>query len=297
MVAYFTTIITIGMLFTGITLYEKFNQTAEKYATQSVDQLITQVKYSLDTYTRNMMDVSNTLYYKIIKNHNITDNNFTPQMNVIQTTNNHIAGLAIFKDTGELIAASKYSKIKETTDVTRQEWFESAMQKPENVHFSSPHRQNLFEEYEPWVVSLSRVVSLNQDGSIIQGILLVDMNLTGIKNICDPIAQGENGDIYIIAPNGEVVYEKEGSDIFANGIEKMGNLKEGIKVLEDKETLSVIKTAGYTGWKIVALWQLDKVLITFTEVKNFLILVLLIGLCHVYIRNAVYFFKAFSTTL
>lgn len=280
MFIYFTTIITIGMFFTGITLYEKFNQTAQKYASQSVDQLVSQVKYSLDNYTRNMMDVSNTLYYKIIKNQDITNNNksFTSQMNLIQMTNNNIAGLAIFRETGELVASSKYSKIKKTTDVTKQEWFQNARQKPENVHFSSPHRQNLFEDYDPWVVSLSRVVSLNEAGNIIQGVLLVDMNLTGIKKICNPISEGETGNIYIITPDGEIVYGEESSSMLPQYRQEVEDLKDDIRILKDEKTLITVKTAGYTGWKILGIWQLDKVLITFNEIKNFLILVLLIGL-------------------
>ena len=278
MIAYFTTIIAIGMLFTGITLYQKFNETAKKYASQSVDELASQVKYSVDTYTRNMMDVSNTLYYKIIKNQNITNNTFTPQMSVIQTTNNNIANLAIFKSTGELIAASKYSKIMETTDVTKETWFENAMEIPENIHFTSPHKQNLFKGDDAWVISLSRVVSLNEDGEIIQGVLLVDMNLKGIKNICDPIAEGKTGDIYILTPDGGLVYGNKGTLLNQINTNSIENLREGIQVIEGENVILTVKTAGYTGWKIVGVWQLDKVLMTFEEVKDFLILVLLVGI-------------------
>ncbi len=277
MITYFGTIIVLGMLFTGIMLYETFNQTAQKYAKQSVDQLVTQVKYSLDTYTRSMLDVSNTLYYKIIKNQNITNNNFIPQMNVIQTTNNDIASLAIFRDTGELIAATRYSRIREDVDVTQKEWFENAINKPENIHFSDPHKQGVFVDQDVWVVSLSRAVSLNEDGNIIQGVLLVDMNLTGIKNICSPISEGETGDVYIIAPNGALIYGEKRTRLLENDMKGVETFADGTKILKDNKTLLTVKTAGYTGWKIVGLWQLDKILITFSEINNFLVRVLSIG--------------------
>lgn len=278
MIIYFTAIITIGMVFTGITLYQKFNETARKYASQSVDQLASQVKYSVDTYTRNMMDISNTLYYRIIKNQNITGNTFTPQMRVIQTTNNNIANLAIFKSTGELIAASKYSKVKETTDIRQQAWFKNAMEKPENIHFTSPHKQNLFEEDDAWVISLSRVVSLNEDGEIIQGILLVDMNLNGIKNICDPIAEGKTGNVYILTPEGDMIYGDTDALFSEYGISSIERLKAKQIASEKEKFILTSKTAGYTGWRIVGVWQLDKLLMTFTEIKDFLILVLLIAM-------------------
>ena len=42
MILYFTTIITIGMVFVAVIFYEKFKSTAQDYAIKSVDQLIMQ---------------------------------------------------------------------------------------------------------------------------------------------------------------------------------------------------------------------------------------------------------------
>ncbi|MGL4738750.1 MAG: histidine kinase [Cellulosilyticaceae bacterium] len=278
MVTCFSLIMAIIMLFTGMTLYRKFNDTATDYASQSVDQLTTQVKYSIDTYTRNMMDISNTIYYKIIKNQNITDNNFWGQMNLIATANNNIANLAIFKGSGELIAASRYLQVDPSRDVTKESWFQNAIETPENVHFSSPHRQLIFRENDPLVVSLSRVVSLNEDGNIIQGVLLVDMNLTGIEKICAPILEGGTGQVYIIAPNGDVVYGNETDVTRHNNQEQINNLQEGVVVNKRSKQIITTKIAGYTGWRIVGVWDLDKLVFDFANTKDFFILILMIGL-------------------
>lgn len=275
MILYFTTIITIGMVFVAVIFYEKFKSTAQDYAIKSVDQLTMQVKYTLDNYTRNMMDVSNTLYYKIIKNKNIVNNSFSTEMDVIQTTNNNIATLAIFNDSGELIAASKDVVLRDEVDVTQQDWFERAIDKPENIHFSNAHRQNLFKEYDPLVVSLSRVISLNEDGRIIRGVLLVDMNLRGIEAICEPISEGDIGDVYIIAPDGGVIYGEENYDLLNEYKTKADNLLDGIYPVDKEQRLLSVKTGGYTGWKIIGVWQLDKVIINYGEIRNFLVLSIL----------------------
>ncbi|NLK98166.1 MAG: histidine kinase [Epulopiscium sp.] len=275
MILYFTTIITIGMVFVAVIFYEKFKSTAQDYAIKSVDQLIMQVKYTLDNYTRNMMDVSNTLYYKIIKNKNIVNNSFSTEMDVIQTTNNNIATLAIFNESGELIAASKDVVLRDEVDVTQQDWFERAIDKPENIHFSNAHRQNLFKEYDPLVVSLSRVISLNEDGRIIRGVLLVDMNLRGIEAICEPISEGDIGDVYIIAPDGGVIYGEENYDLLNEYKTKADNLLDGIYPVDKEQRLLSVKTGGYTGWKIIGVWQLDKVIINYGEIRNFLVLSIL----------------------
>ncbi|MDF2594064.1 MAG: putative signal transduction protein [Clostridia bacterium] len=278
MIMYFTTIIVIGMLFTGISLYEKFNFTSEAYANKAVDQLLTQVKYSLDTYTKNMMNISNTLYYKIIKNQNILNNNFANEMSVIHTTNSDIASLTIFKSNGEVIANSKYDKLREDVQITQQKWFQDALNKPENIHFSSPHPQELFEGYDQWVISLSRAISLNENGRIIQGVLLVDMNLKGIENICAGISGDDMGDIFILASNGDIIYgDEEHVSIYDKN--RVGT-EDGnyTRIINDNRILFTIKTAGYTGWKIIGSWRLDKILFTYAELNNFLIMVLVMGI-------------------
>ncbi|WP_070000665.1 cache domain-containing sensor histidine kinase [Cellulosilyticum sp. I15G10I2] len=278
MIIYFTTIIVIGMLFTGVSLYEKFSSTSEAYASKAVDQLLTQVKYSLDTYTRNMMNVSNTLYYKIIKKQNIASNNFASEMNVIQTTNNDIASLVLFKSNGELIANSQYAKLKEGIDVTQQKWFQNSLNRPENIHFSSPHKQDLFEGHDQWVISLSRAVSLNENGRIIQGVLLVDMNMKGIENICGAISEDDVGSISILSSSGSMIYGDENQIGLYD--EQLAYWEDGnyTRRIDGKRLLVTVKTAGYTGWKIVATWRLDKILFTYTELNRFLIIVLMIGI-------------------
>ena len=265
------------MIVTGVSLYEKSNSLAESYATESVEQLTTQVQYNLNTYTKNMITISNTLYYKIIKTQNISDNTFAAQMSTIQTTNSDIAGLAIFSLDGGLIAAGKHNKLKDHANVEGQEWFNQALAKPENVHFSSPHVQDLFEDYEPWVISLSTAVSLNKDGKIIQGVLLVDMNLKAIEDICRPIVEGNIGELSIVTQDGNVIYGDQGfiGPLLADVLESQDGVE--IRNMEKDKMIITLKTAGYTGWKIIGSWNLDKILFNSGQLQSFLVIVILIG--------------------
>ncbi|MEG1458078.1 MAG: sensor histidine kinase, partial [Acetivibrio sp.] len=92
--------------------------------------------------------------------------------------------------------------LKETVDVTSQEWFLSANRQMENLHFSVPHVQNLFDDTAYryyWVVSLSRMVELTSKGNNIRGVLLVDMNFSGIEQLFKKSnAMGESGYIYLV---------------------------------------------------------------------------------------------------
>ena len=45
-----------------------------------------------------------------------------------------------------------------------------------------------------------------RDRSISNGVMLVDMNFSGIEQICKGVDLGENGYIYLIDRNGEIIY-------------------------------------------------------------------------------------------
>lgn len=75
---------------------------------------------------------------------------------------------------------------KKHSDIVHQEWFTEAVGQMENIHFSTPHVQNLFDEINYryyWVVSLSQAVELTRNGNSALGVLLVDMNYSSIEQL------------------------------------------------------------------------------------------------------------------
>ena len=88
-----------------------------------------------------------------------------------------LVSVALFSAQGKYIAAVPISAEKKNRKVTEQDWYREAVQQVENLHFSLPHVQNLFDDpsYRThWVISLSRVVELNFDGRSDSGVLLVE---------------------------------------------------------------------------------------------------------------------------
>ena len=87
------------------------------------------------------------------------------------------------------MAAEPVASQKEDPNVTRQDWYKQAMDEMENMHFSTPHIQNLFNDSTQryyWVISLSRVVELTDNGDTHLGVLLVDMDLSLIHIFRSP---------------------------------------------------------------------------------------------------------------
>ena len=110
------------------------------------------------------------------------------EMDILYEANkDFLISISLFSEHGEIIASYPVQELKENIDPRGNDWFQNALEKSENLHFSTPHVQNLF--YDPnykytWVVSLSRAAEITEDGKAKGGVLLVDMNFSGIEEIC-----------------------------------------------------------------------------------------------------------------
>jgi two-component system sensor histidine kinase YesM len=192
----------------------------------------------------------------------------------------------LFSDAGEVIASTPLSALKPTARVTEQDWFKAAENNIENLHFSTPHVQNLFENSENnynWVVSLSRSVNLTYNGEIKHGVLLVDMNFSGIEQICRRVSLGDTGYVYIINSEGELIYHPQQQLIYAKLLQENNlaavNYEDGGKLesFEGKSRFITVKTVGYTGWKIVGVSYMSEVT-PYAQIAVFVMLVLIFGI-------------------
>ncbi len=95
--------------------------------------------------------------------------------------------------------------------MTGQGWYQQAMEEMENMHFSTPHIQNLFDDstMRYYWGDLSEPVwfEITQDGVSQLGVLLVDMDYTGISRMMKQINTFDNGQyFYVCDGDGEIIY-------------------------------------------------------------------------------------------
>ena len=135
----FTIVAMVGMIFLGLTLYLRFATSTEQMVKEDNRRVIEQVNMNLDTYLRNMMRVSDAMYYRVIKNVDLADETIDAQMNLLYETNRDLlVSIVVVDDEGGLVAASPLSILKKTVQPNEQDWFVRAMGKIENLHFSTP---------------------------------------------------------------------------------------------------------------------------------------------------------------
>ncbi len=277
----FTLVAVAGMILVAVILSARFINSTEKMVSDDNRRMLNQVNLNLDNYLHNMMRVSDSMYYRVIKNADIASDmeDLTKDMRLLYETNRDLlVSVAVFTDSGEVVAAEPLSQLKAAVDPKSQDWFIDANEKIENLHFSTPHVQNLFTNSDNrynWVVSLSRSVELTRSGSIIHGVLLVDMNFSGIEQICKNVDLGESGYLYLMDSGGEIIYHPRQQLIYSNLIHEnnmeVASYEDGTHTeqFEGQERLVTVKTVGYTGWKIVGVVPMSDITNDYNQLQVF----------------------------
>ncbi len=249
-------LVTIGSL-------RQFTATTEEMTKTASVELLDQVNFNLDDYIHRLMGVSNTAYYKILKDNDVRFDQATisRELNLLFSANESIlATIAVFNQEGALVNSSPSSQMKETVEVTKQPWFQSANEKVENVHFSKPYVDNLFlpiNNTYHWVVSLSRSVELINNGEIERGVLLVNMNFSGIEKISTNANLGNGSYLYLMTSDGQLIYHPRQQLIYSGlmleNTHEASQYGQGShrEIFQGEKRLVTVKTMGYTGWKIV----------------------------------------------
>ena len=282
----FTAVSVVVLIVVAMGYSGRFINSAEKMAINNNKNVLNQMNQNLDNYLHNMMNISNAMYYSIIKNTDFEKDGaskVTEQMKLLYDENaSSLVSISIFSDDGKIIAAQPLSRLKPSVEPAEEEWFIRANEKIENLHFSTPHVENLFVNsvnIYHWVVSLSRSVEMTRAGTIVHGVVLVDMNFTGIEQICKNVDLGESGYVYIVDSNGELIYHPNQQLIYAGVFhenhKKAAVYSEGshMETFEGQERQITVKTVGYTGWKLIGVSPTSDITSAYTQNSQFLWLV------------------------
>ena len=251
------TIVTMGFL-----LYQRFKLAIDKMAVSNTEAT---VESTVDRVNSDLLDIRqifNAANYNIVQEFDISSEKFAEQFSLLYEVNSDkIESLALYGNEGRLIASEPVAVEKENIDVTGQDWYKNAESAIENVHFSVPHIQNLYEDglyrYH-WVVSLSRYVDIN-DGEIPgSGVLLVDMKYSVIEDVLKQINDSSEGIYYyMISRDGQMIYHPRKTEmargLFDENSLKASGYEEGTyEITTDghKESV-VVGNIAYTGWKLI----------------------------------------------
>lgn len=285
----FSIISALIILSMGIMMYWRFSDISEENIIENNQKLMEQTAESVENYLINMRQISDAAYYYVIKENDLSGNidEIHKGMNLLYEANkDKLRSIAVYNKYGSLMAAEPVATQKEEPDVTKQEWFIQAMNRMENIHFSTPRVQNLFDDgtYRYyWVLSASRVVELTNGTESQTGVLLVDMDYSGISRMMEQINASGNGQYYYLCDgNGNIIYHPHQVQL-DNGMQSESSVKAAAsdekiydEYMEGVHRKVIVNSISYTGWKLVGVMPYSIFTTRMADIKQFVLVVSLL---------------------
>lgn len=261
--ASFTVVACVTIILLSLILYNLFSDRVIRSKTESAEQFLNQTKRSMEDYLRSNRRISDALYYSCIKNTDLESDSLDESLNLVYETNkDNVVGIALYTGDGVLVSSVPVAGKKQTGEIITQDWFTNAFTEVENLHFSMPHVQNLSDELPEgyhWVISLSRVVELNVNGAPGQGVLLVDIKYSSIRQILEKVNSDNTSEyIYLCDGEGNIIYhpkqELMNAGLYEEATTDIAFLTDGSynRRMQGEDCIIVTKTISYTGWKLVS---------------------------------------------
>lgn len=265
-------LVTVGMMLASISrASEELNDNAMDYT----EQLVLRVNADIELYVQYIKDLSDVLvdnvsvisYLRRARAGDISETvaqDAIGQLSSAVNIRTEIAAIALAAPSGDVIFGDKNARRNETVDYTSAEWYQAAIRTPNEVYVSSSRVENIVAEKYTWVVSFSKAV-VNAYGEVL-GVLLIDLNYNIIDSICASIELGDHGYIFLLGPEGEILWHPQQDLIYA-GL-KSENIAEILEVGAGRLTTGageaarqyLIRPSEKTGWTAVGVVYLDELL-------------------------------------
>ncbi len=298
---YFTITSLVAVLLIVISIYSRLSSQLYDTVKQENVSLVNRVDSSMEVYLRNIMKLSDTIYYGIIKNVNLSEGSIGEALTLLYNNNKEqVSNIALISKEGEPINVVPAARFRKNFRANEEEWFVNALNKTENIHFTLPHVQKMFEKGDNgynWVISMSRAVEITVGGSTEQAVLLIEMAYQGIEEVLDEVTLGNGGYIYLMDSKGEIIWHPK-FELIASGRVKENNLvaagyDDGSReeVFNGTSQTVVTKTVGYTGWKLVGVIKGTGISLNMLKTRLFIVFVILLIIFIVIIINSYISFR------
>lgn len=257
--------VTIGLL-----LYNRYEMLIRQNDIRDTQNQLERLVNTVEQYLKDMRKISDSANYNIIQTFDVSSPEFNQQLSFLYNSNkDKIQSIALYDTEGELMAAEPVILQKKGVNAGQQTWFTRAMAEIENMHFSTPHIQNLFQDDAKryhFVISLSRAVDVIDGDRPGNGVLLVDMKYSYLEEMMNRMNDSNRGRYYYVCDgSGNLIYHpyynkinkglfRENTDIVCtseDGVYKKMRSEDG-----NKQTV-IISTIAYTGWKMVGVVRQD----------------------------------------
>lgn len=303
MVISFSTLIVLTLFIIALVAVDNYGRTLEKNTSEYSYQIIDQVIKNVDYYVNEMESVStisNYNYYiqRFLKNESVeykSSERYRDAYRVVEllkdivSIREDIVSIFILENDGSILTNGTNSRINKDFNFKRQKWYSDAIKARGEFVIMKPHKQSYVMNSNNLVISLTRSIN-SYDSKDQLGVILIDLNLRVLDDICRNVKLGKSGYVFIVDSDGNVVYHpdygymyrsmdemyirnifKEDDTIIPEVLES----SEGsfIKKIDSEQKQVTFKRFEAADWTVVGITSYDETMHDIYKIRNLILIV------------------------
>ena len=249
-------VVLIVLITTGTTMsmfLKYYKEAMEQSAVTSSDQSVIQVQNTVTDYTEDMQEIMGMIRENMKKEEMLRDDFFANLLAI----RSDVVAVMVYSDKGELKGCWSDGKCLKETIYKNLSYLE--IPKEAGFYISSPHVETLFENYYPWVVTISEYME-DANGTKIQ--VSMDIRFSNIASYVDDVGIGPHGYCFIIDTDGNLVYHPQQQLIYS-GLKKedtttLRSLEDGSHTRDS--VIYTIYTLKNCNWRIMGVSYVDELI-------------------------------------
>ena len=231
----------VSMKFTNTSIFEN--------SSEYTHTIIQQMNQNIDSY----IDYMENIAYLISSNEDVQDYLFDEKidnegryriLNQFQTildSRSDIRNVGIISKNGRMLINDGSKSVYQDLDLNTQEWYATALEKPNGPILTSSHVQHIISGERPWVITLSRGIRDRSGSGEKEGVFFIDLNYSAISGLCDQSTVGTKGYAFILDAKGNIVYHPQQQQLY-NELQT-----ENISLIMDTDEDTVLTGTGNDG--------------------------------------------------
>ncbi len=280
-----TIIVTIALLVAVgiyITLYQN---SIEQNAITTSEQAVVQVLNTVENYTQDIDELMDVLEDSM--NGNYSDAELFQNIQKVRTD---VVAITTYDQNGNLSGCWSDNLVRKVEILTNLSYMEEI--EDDVLNISKPHVESLFENEYPWVVTIARNITTNDENQMVA----VDIRFSSIANYVDEVGIGGHGYCFILDTEGNMIYHPQQQLIYSGLKEE--NTQEIATLADGSYTKSnviyTLKTLENCNWRIVGVSYVDEMITNKVTQMIHISIVLLILVLLTAIGMGLLFSAAFS---
>lgn len=210
-------LILLSVFFTSVLSYYRYTEDFQRQSSEQIEQTLEQLSINLSAYIDELFRLTTYLYYddQVVSAMESTGGSDMDRLNRRRVIENYLDKimilprkdvLNIFVITDSIYYGGKMPKSVDLyTDYTAYDWYQSALEDSKPI-FVPPHTEQLVSYPKDTVFSIVKQLKSVKNIDERIGVIKVDASYEGISDIVQKVDMGEDGGIYIIDGDQNLIY-------------------------------------------------------------------------------------------